>query len=304
MFKLYKELSGVLPVLQTPFNLDDEIDEGTLRKEIAWVLDQGADGLTTGMVSEILKLSPSERMQLGEIVCDAAKTNKVTSILSCGAESTKQAILFAKHAEEIGADAVMINAPVTSGLSDNQVYGYFSAIFQSTEIPIVIQDASGYVGRALSLNLQVNLFEEFQSRIYFKPEAAPIGTRLSIFMDATGGKARVLEGSAGGALLETFNRGVVGTMPGAEVCWAIVALWKALQSKNQSRADEIAGPLASLIALQSSLDAYLGVEKYLLCKQGIFANELMRQPVGFECDEQTRELIDRMFILLKSKVNT
>ena len=302
MGKDFKELAGVLSVLQTPFDVNDEIDELVLRKEIDWVIGNGADGVTTGMVSEILKLHPAERMKLHEIVCDSVDPAKSSTTLSCGAESTKQAMAYTKHAQSLGASAVMINAPVLSDLNDEQIYGYFSEIFHATEIPIVVQDASGYVGRQLSTSLQVKLFENFQSRIYFKPEAPPIGIRLSAFMAETGGQARVLEGSAGGALVDTFRRGVIGTMPGAEVSWAIVSLWKALVTSDQAKADAINGPLAILISLQHSLDAYLGVEKYLLLRQGIFTNQLMRQPFAYEFDTQTKDLIDRLFALLKQSI--
>ena len=64
----WREIQGVLPVLSTPFNANDEIDREILEREIDWVLGLGADGVTTGMVSEILRLSPSERMYLHEIV--------------------------------------------------------------------------------------------------------------------------------------------------------------------------------------------------------------------------------------------
>lgn len=298
----FKELRGVLPVLHTPFDEQEEIDRAILRKEVEWLHGLGVDGVTTGMVSEILKLTPTERKSLHDAIAETSVPLGLITVLSAGAESTKQAIDYAKHAESLSADAVMVNPPLTTSLSEDDLYRYYAGIFSATEIPLIVQDASGYVGRPVSLDLQVKLFKEFGSRIYFKPEAVPIGPRLSLFLAATDGKARVLEGSGGGALIDTHQRGVVGTMPGADAAWALVALWKALEEGNTAQVDRIGGPLASIIALEFSLDAYLAIEKYFMKKQGIFVNEIVRQPFGFILDEKTKFRLDHLFDQLHQSV--
>ena len=298
----YKEVQGVLPVLQTPFDSKDEIDKEILQREVKWVLEQGADGVTTGMVSEILRLSPVERMHLHEIVSETTNEKNALTVLSAGSESLKQSILYAKHAETCKADAVMVNPPLTTSLGEEDLYAYYCSILDATEIPMIIQDASGYIGRPLSIELQVKLLDTYGARVYFKPEAVPIGPRLTIFMEATGGRARVFEGSGGGALIDTFQRGLVGTMPGADLTWVLVALWKALQAGDWNLVDLIGGPLANLISLEHSIDAYLAIEKYLLVKQDIFTNARVRQPVGYHMDDRTRENVDRLFAVLQARV--
>lgn len=298
----FKNLHGVLPVLHTPFDEAENIDRAILHKEIEWLDGLGVDGVTTGMVSEILKLSPTERMSLHDMIAESSVPRGLITVMSAGAESTKQAIEYAKHAQSVQADAVMVNPPLSTSLSESDLYGYYAAIFNATEIPLILQDASGYVGRPVSLDLQVKLFNEFNSRIYFKPEAVPIGPRLSLFLEATNGKAKVLEGSGGGALIDTHQRGVVGTMPGADNAWALVALWRALEEGNSDLADRISGPLVNIIALEFSLDAYLAIEKYFMKKQGIFVNEIVRQPFGFILDDKTKLRLDRLFDLLHASV--
>jgi 4-hydroxy-tetrahydrodipicolinate synthase len=81
-------------------------------------------------------------------------------------------------------------------------------------------------------------------------------------------------------------------MPGAEVPWAIVGLWKALENKDLKSAQAIHTPLAKLISYQTTLDAYVAVEKYLLVKQGVFVNTNQRGPVGFKLDQDTKAKID------------
>ena len=68
---------------------------------------------------------------------------------------------------------------------------------------------------------------------------------------------------------------------------------------DEQRVYQLSLPLASLISLQNSLDAFLAVEKYLLVKRGIFKNQIMRGPVGYKLDEETRAEVDRLFGLLQ-----
>jgi dihydrodipicolinate synthase/N-acetylneuraminate lyase len=293
-----REVHGVLPVLSTPFNDSDEIDREILEHEIEWVLGLGADGVATGMVSEILRLSPNERMYLHEIVAESTKKLGGVVVLSAGGETTRKAITYVKHAENCHADAVMVNPPLSTVLDENEIFRHYCAVLEATEIPLIVQDASGYVGRPLTLDVQSRLFKEFGKRVYFKPEAIPIGPRLSLFLEATDGKARVLEGSGGAALVDTFQRGVVGTMPGADTTWILVELWRALKAGDWDSINMINGPLASLLNLEHSLDAYLAVEKYLLMKQKVFINEFIREPVGYRLDSQTKKEVDRLFELL------
>lgn len=290
-------LRGVLPVFQTPYHDDESIDYGTLEREIDWLYDNGADGIVMAMVSEVLRLSTEERRQLAEHSCRAGR-DRGAVVISTGAESGLLAEQLSRHAEGAGADAVMAIPPVCVGLDESELLRYYERIFNAIAIPVIVQDASGYVGRPMSTELQACILAEFGGRVYFKPEAVPAGPRLTALREATGGKARVFEGSGGISLVDNYRRGIVGTMPGAEIIDALVALWRALEAGDERRADELSLPIAALVSVQQSLDTFLAVEKYLLVKRGVFSNALVRGPVGFRLDGETRREVDRAFELL------
>ena len=148
----------------------------------------------------------------------------------------------------------------------------------------------------MSIALQAKLLNEYgEDKILYKPEAVPIGPRLTELREATGGRAHIYEGSGGIALVESHRRGIVGTMPGADLIRGIVALWKALEAGDDDATYRLSFPISALIAMQHGLDGFLVVEKYLLKKQGIFTNTLVRGPVSFSMDTETREEIDRLF---------
>lgn len=297
-----KILSGVLPVFQTPYRDDETIDAATLESQINWLYDCGADGIVMAMVSEVLRLDGAERRELAELACRfGGKRGAV--VISVGAESSKSAEAYAKHAEASGASAVMAIPPVSVGVGEDELARYYERIIRATKLPVLVQDASGYVGRPMPIAMQARLMNEFGAdRVLFKPEATPIGPRLSALRDATNGKGKIFEGTGGIALVDSHRRGVVGTMPGADLIKGIVALWRALEAKDERRVYALSLPICSLVALQNSLDAFLGIEKYLLVKQGIFKNTIVRGPVGYTLDEETRREVDRLFDLVMRAV--
>jgi 4-hydroxy-tetrahydrodipicolinate synthase len=187
-------------------------------------------------------------------------------------------------------------------LGEDELLDYYRRILRATALAVIVQDASGYVGRPMTIAVQARLFDEFGPRVAFKPEAVPIGPRLSELHAATGGRALVFEGTGGIALVDSYRRKVAGTMPGADLIDGIVALWRALVAGDEAAAYRIWLPLAALVSLQHNLDAFLAIEKYLLVKQGVFSNTIVRGPVGYVLDEPTRREVDRLFDRLSAAV--
>jgi dihydrodipicolinate synthase/N-acetylneuraminate lyase len=296
------KIAGVLAVFQTPFDERDRVDEAELEAQFDWLFANGADGVVFAMVSEVLRLSSEERDNLTSLTCKLSAGRGV-SIVSVGAEATSVAIRHAKHAESAGADAVMATPPALHRVDDDALIGYFMAIAEAVNLPLVVQDASGYVGASLSIDMQARLQAELGERVMFKPEAPPIGPRLTRLMDATGGKARVFEGTGGLYLIDSFRRGAVGTMPAGDLVWALSALWRALCAGDFDRAYRIAGPLALMVSLQTSLDSFVAIEKHLLVKQGVLTSKAMRAPVGDVIDEQMCEEIERLMERLRAAVD-
>jgi 4-hydroxy-tetrahydrodipicolinate synthase len=296
-------LAGVLAVFQTPFDSAGRVDRGAMAAQFDWLFTNGADGLVFAMVSEVLRLASDERDEVAALTCELARGRGAT-VISVGAESTQVAIRHARHAQDCGATAVMATPPGLHRVGDDALLRYFLDIAASVTVPLIVQDASGYVGTPLSIDLQAQLHAELGDRVMFKPEAPPIGPRLSQLLDRTGGKAKAFEGTGGLYLIDSYRRGVVGTMPAGDLVWALSALWKALTEGNYARAYRIAGPLALMVSLQTSLDSFVAIEKHLLVRQGVFAASTMRGPVGDGLDEQTHDEIERLMELLRTAVDS
>jgi 4-hydroxy-tetrahydrodipicolinate synthase len=203
----------------------------------------------------------------------------------------------------MGATSLMAIPPLHVALPDASLVDYYATIMQATAIPLVVQDASGYVGRPISPAVLVRLCDMFGNRVYAKPEAVPIGPNISAIREATQGRVRVFEGAGGAALTDTFRRGIDGTMPAADVCWAVRAIWDALEAGDDETAYRVSGPLCALISLQTELDAFVAIEKHLLCRQHVISSRRQRGPLGYIPDDHTLAEADRLFDRLAAAVS-
>lgn len=290
------KIFGVLPVLHLPYHEDERIDYDTLKREADHVIDAGSDGITLAIASELLRLNCDERLELTRKLPEMAEC-RCTVTISVGAETAREAARYAEAAERAGADAVMAIPPVTTALSAENKLAYYRTIHDAVTIPVVVQDASGYLGgEKMSVEIMARLRNELGSRIYFKPEGIPIGPTLTQLQEALHNEAVVFEGSGGYLIIDSYRRGINGTMPGSDLIRGIVEIWRALERGDEERAYEVYLSLAAIVILQTpNLDSFLAIEKYLLEKQGIFKNRIVRGPTGFTLDRQTADEVDRLY---------
>lgn len=295
-------IRGILPIVHTPFADADEIDVAALKREIDWAFAQGSDGVGTGMVSEIMRLTYAERIAYADTLVELT-AGRGAVFMAVGAESTKQAMEYSKAAERSGCDAVMAVPPLTAKLNEASMTEHFRAIADAIAIPLIVQDASSYVGQAIPLGVYVKLLEHYgPEKILFKPEAAPNGPNISALRDATVGNARIFEGSGGIYSIDSHRRGIAGTMPGVDVLDGVAALWRALERGDDATAYRVYFPVCGIVTLQlqAGLDGFLAIEKYLMVKRGLFPSARRRKPYWWELDAETERELDRLYDQLQA----
>ncbi|QEG38172.1 dihydrodipicolinate synthase family protein [Roseimaritima ulvae] len=293
-------INGILPILHTPFDANDEIDRDCLKREIDWAFEQGSHGVCSAMVSEILRLTSEERIELNELIVEIT-AGRGSVVASVGAESTKQAVYFAKRAVDAGCNAIMAIPPISTALPLPALRDYFGALADAVPVPLIVQDASSYVGASIPTEFYVQLLDQYgPEKILFKPEGAPIGPNISDLRDASDGRARMFDGSGGMLLIDAFRRGVIGTMPGIDLLDGIAALWTALKNQDDATAYRIYFPICAIVALQlqAGLDGFLAIEKYILVKRGLFDTDRRRQPNSWSLDSETQREVDRLLTML------
>ena len=128
---------GSFTALVTPFK-NGSLDEKAFRSFIDWQITEGTSGLVpVGTTGESPTLSHAEHHEAVEWCVDQAK-GRVPVVAGAGSNSTKEAITLAEHAEEAGADAVLVVTPYYNKPTQEGLYQHFKAINDAIGIPIII----------------------------------------------------------------------------------------------------------------------------------------------------------------------
>lgn len=132
------ELKGICCALCTPFTADgNNVDEKALRNHIDSMIEAGIHIiLVCGGTGEFAYLRPEERRRIAEI---AAKhiDGRTKFMVQTSAISTADAIEYAKHAEGVGADCLLILPPYFEGPDADGVYDHYEAIAKSVDVPLM-----------------------------------------------------------------------------------------------------------------------------------------------------------------------
>jgi 4-hydroxy-tetrahydrodipicolinate synthase len=149
---------GSFTALVTPFK-NGSLDEGAFRALIDWQINEGTNGLVpVGTTGESPTLSHDEHMKVVEWCVDQAK-GRVPVVAGAGSNSTKEAIDFSRHAEEVGADAVLIVTPYYNKPTQEGLYQHFKAINDAIGIPIIVYNIPARSVIDMSVDTMQRLFE-------------------------------------------------------------------------------------------------------------------------------------------------
>jgi 4-hydroxy-tetrahydrodipicolinate synthase len=133
---------GSFTALVTPFK-NGSVDEGAFRNLVQWQISEGTNGLVpVGTTGESPTLSHDEHKKVVEWCIDEAK-QRVPVIAGAGSNSTREAIELAEHAEQAGADAVLVVTPYYNKPTQEGLFRHFTAIADTVDIPLFIYNIPG-----------------------------------------------------------------------------------------------------------------------------------------------------------------
>jgi 4-hydroxy-tetrahydrodipicolinate synthase len=149
---------GSFTALVTPFK-NGSVDEKAFRDIVDWQISEGTNGLVpVGTTGESPTLSHDEHKQVVEWCIDQAD-GRVPVIAGSGSNSTAEAIELSRHAEEAGADAVLIVTPYYNKPTQEGLYQHYKAINDAIGIPIIIYNIPGRSIVDMSVETMARLYE-------------------------------------------------------------------------------------------------------------------------------------------------
>jgi 4-hydroxy-tetrahydrodipicolinate synthase len=130
-------LRGSLTALVTPFK-DGAVDEEAFRAHVNWQIENGTKGLVpVGTTGESPTLSHEEHRDVVAWCVDEAR-GRVPVVAGAGSNNTAEAVELARHAEQAGADAILVVTPYYNKPTQEGLYRHFKAVNDAVGIPIII----------------------------------------------------------------------------------------------------------------------------------------------------------------------
>ncbi|MBW9087704.1 4-hydroxy-tetrahydrodipicolinate synthase [Rhizobium wenxiniae] len=134
---------GSIPALVTPFTAGGAVDEKAFADHVDWVISEGSSGLVpVGTTGESPTLSHDEHKRVVELCVEVAN-KRVPVIAGAGSNNTTEAIELAQHAEQAGADALLVVTPYYNKPTQKGLFAHFSAIADAVSLPIFIYNIPG-----------------------------------------------------------------------------------------------------------------------------------------------------------------
>src|SRR5438445_5458857 len=149
---------GSFTALVTPFG-NGGLDEQSFRSLVDWQIAEGTHGLVpVGTTGESPTLSHDEHRRVVQWCVEQAD-GRVPVVAGAGSNSTREAVELSQHAEEVGADAVLIVAPYYNKPTQEGLYQHFKAINDAIGIPIIIYNIPARSVIDMSVDTMKRLFE-------------------------------------------------------------------------------------------------------------------------------------------------
>ena len=144
------QLTGILVACPTPFKADFSLDVPAIKTHVDRMIAAGIHGLVpTGSTGEFMHLTDAEyETVITEFV--KASGGRVPVCPGIGSTSTARAVELAKHAQSVGADAIMLLPPYYDPPSFESLKIFLKTVADAITIPIMYYNIPGVTGVRLT----------------------------------------------------------------------------------------------------------------------------------------------------------
>ena len=149
---------GTSTAIITPFTKDNKVDEDGLRRLVDFQEENGIGAIVPcGSTGEAAMLSHEEHLKVVEIVIDQVKKAKV--IAGAGSNSTSEAVMLSRHAEDLGVDGLLSISPYYVKPTQEGIFLHFKAIAESVDVPVIVYNIPGRTASNITAETMLRMAE-------------------------------------------------------------------------------------------------------------------------------------------------
>jgi 4-hydroxy-tetrahydrodipicolinate synthase len=202
---------GIFAAVVTPMKADEEIDFPRLAAFTDYLVKKGVYGLVPlGSTGEYYALSADERQRVLRETIEVV-AGRVPVVAGANAGSTREVIAYAREAEQLGCQGVMLAAPYYSLPRPEELFAHFRAVNNSIGIPIILYN---YPGRA-GVDMEPQFIERLAGlkNLRYVKESTGEMARITELLRRCGGRLGIFCGCDTIAL-ESLMVGAIGWIGG------------------------------------------------------------------------------------------
>jgi 4-hydroxy-tetrahydrodipicolinate synthase len=157
---MIKRIHGMLTSMVTPFKREDlKIDFDALMDLVSFISDHGCNGIVPlGSYGEFNALTNNEKKQMLVSVMEAR--GDLCVIPNVGSDNFEETVDFARYAQGIGVDALLIMPPYFyNDIEIDGLTNYYKKILETIDIPVFLYNIPKYTGIEISDRLIDNLMD-------------------------------------------------------------------------------------------------------------------------------------------------
>ncbi len=153
------QFSGIIPPVSTLFTADGRLDEQGSAALIDHMIDAGVDGLFfLGSGGEFSQLNTAERKAIAEFAIAHVK-GRVPVLIGTGGTNARETIELSQHAQQAGADGIVVINPYYWKVSEANLTRYFEQVADSVTLPVILYNFPALTGQDLTPQLVKTLVD-------------------------------------------------------------------------------------------------------------------------------------------------
>ena len=285
---------GLMPAMVTPFDERGELDLAATEAVIERFIEAGVSGISPlGSTGEASHLTSDERKRFAEEVVRIA-AGRVPIVIGVGFSGTRETEELARHAQEAGADAVLVVSPFYWKVGEEALFRHFATVAEAVDIPVVIYNLPMLTGIDLSPSLVARIAAECPNAVGLKDTVTEYNHMVGVLQKVKPVRPdfSVLCGWED-LILPSLLAGADGSICAfANVAPELfVNLVEAAQSGDLTRAAELHRKVLTLVTLGTHSDPAMGAIKVAMNKLGVPISPAVRGPALPATDEEAIEAV-------------
>lgn len=246
------EWQGVFPAVTTKLKPDHTLDIEAIRAGLDRLISGGVSGVVMmGMVGENAQLSPEEKITVLRTAVETVR-GRVPVISGLGETSTARAQAYAKEAEKVGVQGLMVFPGLTYKSDARETVAFYRSVAQASSLDVLLYNNPRGYGVDLTPEVVAQLMEE-PTIVAIKEESYDI-TRVTDLITRFGERLEVVCG-VDDMVLESAVLGVRAWVSGMAnaVPRASVELLKLANAGDYSKARQLYRVLTPLYHLDTAV---------------------------------------------------